>query len=198
MAWNELGHDAEKQNKEIRDRWISVYIGIVAVILAICTMGGGNATKDSTRFNIEATNGWAFFQAKNLRRNALMMSVDELDMTLRTNAALTADGRAWIEDKINSRKADIARLTNDPVGKEGLDQIFAKNKAIEKDRDEALRRDPYFDYGQAFLQIAIVIASVALISNGTMLLLFSVVFALLGILATLNGFTLLVTVPFIG
>ena len=197
MAWNELGRDAEKENKEIRDRWISVYIGIIAVILAICAMGGGNATKDSTRYNIEATNGWAFFQAKNLRRNALVLSVDELELTMKTNPTLTPEARALYEEKIKTRKADIARLTSDPATKEGLDQLFEKNKALEGQRDNSLRRDPYFDYGQAFLQIAIVIASVALISNGSLLLVFSVLFAAFGVLCTLNGYTLLLTIPFV-
>ena len=197
MAWNELGRDAEKENKAIRDRWISVYIGIIAVILAICAMGGGNATKDSTRYNIEATNGWAFFQAKNLRRNALVLSVDELELTMKTNPTLTPEARALYEEKIKTRKADIARLTSDPATKEGLDQLFEKNKALEGQRDNSLRRDPYFDYGQAFLQIAIVIASVALISNGSLLLVFSVLFAAFGVLCTLNGYTLLLTIPFV-
>ena len=198
MGWNDLALDAEKETKEKRDRWISVYIGVVAVILAICAMGGGNATKDSTRYNIEATNGWNFFQAKNLRRNALLLSVDELELTLKANPQFNAEAKALYEDKIKTRKADIARLANDPVGKEGLDQLFERNKGLEKQRDESLRRDPYFDYGQAFLQIAIVIASVALISSGNLLLVFSALCAVLGALSTLNGFTMLFNVPFIG
>ena len=160
-------------------------------------MGGGNATKDSTRYNIEATNGWAFFQAKNLRRNALLLTVDQLELLLKTNPAMPPEGRAAVEAKIAERKADIERLKSDPVGKEGLDQLFVRNKAIEKQRDESLRRDPYFDYGQAFLQIAIVIASVALVTDGTLLLVFSMVCAAVGLLSTLNGFTMFFTVPFI-
>lgn len=198
MAWSELAKDAEKEAKEIRDRWISVYIGIVAVILAICAMGGGNATKDSTRFNIEATNGWNFFQAKNLRRNALLLSVDELELALKANPQLSAEARALYEEKIKTRKADIARLTSDPASKEGLDELWNKNKELEKQRDESLKRDPYFDYGQALLQIAIVIATVALVSNGTLLLGFSVLCAILGSFMTLNGFMMLVNVPYVG
>ena len=197
MAWNELGRDAEVDNKAVRDRWISVYIGVVAVALAICAMGGGNATKDSTRYNIEATNGWAFFQAKNLRRNALVLSLDELELALKANPSFPAEAKALYEEKIKTRKADIARLTSDPVAKEGLDEIWKKNKSLEEQRDFSRRRDPYFDYGQAFLQIAIVIASVALISSGNILLIFSAVCGLLGALCTLNGFFLLLKIPFI-
>ena len=48
---------------------------------------------------------------------------------------------------------------------EGLDELFAKGRRLEAQRDEARRRGPYFDYGQALLQIAIVLASVAIISR---------------------------------
>jgi hypothetical protein len=198
MAWTELSRDAERENKEVRDRWIGVYIGVIAVALAICAMGGGNATKDSTRYNIEVTNGWAFFQAKNLRRNALVLSVDEMELSLKTNSSLSPEARGLIEAKIKERKADIERLKSDPASKEGLDQLFERNKALERVRDDSMSRDPYFDYGQAFLQIAIVIASVALISSGNLLLIFSAVCAALGALCTFNGFTMLFKLPFIG
>ena len=198
MSWNELGRDAERENKEFRDRWIGVYIGCVAVLLAICAMGGGNATKEATRANIEVTNGWAFFQAKNLRRITLQLSVEELELTLKTNPGLTPDARTLIDERIKARQVDIARLKSEPKTKEGLDELFAKNKALEAERDESLRKDPYFDYGQALLQIAIVIASVALISPSSILLIFSGLCAVLGTLCTLNGFTLLLKVPFIG
>ena len=41
--------------------------------------------------------------------------------------------------------------------------MFAKGKSLEAERDVALRKDPYFDWSQALLQIAIVLASVHLI-----------------------------------
>ena len=80
MVWDELGRAADEANQRDRDRWIGVYIGVLAVILAICSMGGGNAAKDATLKNIEATNTWAFFQAKNLRRQALRLQVEQLEI----------------------------------------------------------------------------------------------------------------------
>jgi Domain of unknown function (DUF4337) len=61
-----------------------------------------------------------------------------------------------------------------------------------------MRRDPYFDYGQAFLQIAIVVASVTLIMSGNMLLIMSAICAAIGALCTFNGFTLLFKLPLVG
>jgi hypothetical protein len=198
MAWDKLNDDAARENKEARDKWIGIYIGCLAVGLAVCALGGGNAAKDATLRNIDATNTWNFFQAKNLRRINLELATEDLELSMKTTQGLTAEARQLITERIAARRADIARLKSDPAGNEGMDQLMAKAKGLEKERDEAMQRDPYFDYGQAFLQIAIVVASVALIMSGNMLLIMSAVCAVIGALSTFNGFTMLFKLPFLG
>jgi hypothetical protein len=198
VVWDDLGREAGDENQRDRDRWIGVYIGVLAVILAICSMGGGNASKEATLKNIEATNVWGFFQAKNMRRHTLRLEVDQLELTVLSNPALTAEARAAIEAKIADYKKIDAELTSNPKTNEGLDELFNRGKALEAERDEAMRQDPYFDYGEAFLQIAIVLGGVAIISSGSMLITASAVVGALGALMTLNGFTLFFTIPFIG
>lgn len=89
-------------------------------------------------------------------------------------------------------------MTSEPDTGEGITELLAKGKSVELQRDRAMRKDPYFDYGQALLQIAIVLASVAIITGGTSLLVLSAVLAAFGALSTLNGFTLHFTLPGIG
>ena len=67
---------------------------------------------------------------------------------------------------------------------------LVKGKALEVQRDRAMLKDPFFDYGQALLQVAIVLASIAIITGGTSLLVLSGLLAALGIVSTLNGFFL--------
>lgn len=195
MALDEIAEDAAKDH---RTKWIGVYIGVLAVILAVCTLGGGNAAKDATLKNIEAANTWNFFQAKNLRRHVLRTQADELELVALANPSLSAETRAAIEKKVADYKAEDRKLTSDPKSGEGLDELFMRGKALETARDLALRKDPYFDYGQALLQIAIVLASVAIISGGSAVLIASAVMGVAGTVITLNGFLLLVAVPFIG
>ena len=57
--------------KDDINKWVGVYIGLLAVLLAICNVGGANAAKDAGRANLDAANTWAFFQAKNIRRTAV-------------------------------------------------------------------------------------------------------------------------------
>jgi hypothetical protein len=180
------------------NKWVGVYIGILAVLLAICGVGGGNAAKDATRANIEAANTWAFFQAKNIRRTAIAMAADELELQLAAQPSMASDARQAFEAKIKDYRGTAQRLTTDPERKEGLDELFVKGKALEVERDVALRKDPYFDWSQALLQIAIVLASVHLIIGNLMLLGLSGGLAALGILLMLNGFTLALSLPLLG
>ncbi len=189
--------DAFMGDDKSREKRIGVYIGLLAVMLAIVSTGGGNATKDATLRNIEATNLWSFFQAKNLRRASYQLATDELELMLKLMPAAPAEARAATEAKIKSYRDQIARLTSDKERNEGLDELFARAKAVEIQRDLAMRRDPYFDLSQAFIQIAIVLASVAIISSGNMLLMGSLGLAILGTLLGVNGFALLVPIPFV-
>jgi len=193
MALDELG---DSKNLSSRDKYIGVYIGVLAVILAICSMGGGNAAKDATLKNIQASNTWAFFQAKNARRQALRLQSDDLEMRLAVEPDLSEDVRQKISARIADYKAQDAKLTSDKENMEGLDELWEKGKSLEKDRDVALKRDPYFDYGQALLQIAIVLASVAIISGGNFLLVVSMGLGTLGLISTVGGFTLAFPMPF--
>ena len=74
--------------------------------------------------------------------------------------------------------------------------IHGKGKALEAERDEALKRGPYFDYGQALLQIAIVLASIAIIAGGNALLVLSLILGVLGTVSASGGFTLAFPLPF--
>lgn len=198
MVWDDLGRDAKDENSKDRDRLIGVYIGILAVLLALCTLGGGNATKDATIRNIEASNTWAFFQAKNMRRHVVRLQIDGLELRLATEPGLTDAAKAAIAARLaDYRKQDVL-LTSDKEKGEGLDELWQKAHAIEAERDIAMRKDPYFDYAQALLQIAIVLASVAIIAGGNFLLGVSVLLAAAGIFMGLEGFTLFWPLPFLG
>jgi Domain of unknown function (DUF4337) len=198
MAFRDLIDTVEEKSTKNRDRLIAVYIGILAVALAICSVGAGNATKDATARNIEAANAWAFFQAKNIRRNDIRLQIDSLELKITTEPDLPAAARSVIEDKLKGYRAYEARLTSEPDTGEGVEELKLRGKTLEAQRDVAMSKDPYFDYGQALLQIAIVLASVSIITGGSSLLVLSVVLAGAGAIVTFNGFTLAFTLPYIG
>ena len=196
MSLEELAEQSAE--KDERNKWVGVFIGVLAVLLAICNVGGANATKDATHANIAASDTWAFYQAKNIRRTATLLSISELELMLAAQPGMPGEVKKRFEEKINEHRAEAQRLLTDPKTKEGRDELFAKAKALEIDRDIALRKDPYFDWSQALLQIAIVLASVHLIIGNLWLLALSGGLGGLGVLLMLNGFTLAVKLPFVG
>ena len=75
-------------------------------------------------------------------------------------------------------------------------EIEREAKAAEAVRDRNQKKDPYFDYAEVLLQIAIVTASISILSSSRPMFWFSLVLAISGTLLSANGFTLLVHVPF--
>jgi hypothetical protein len=170
-----------QSDKELRDRWTGVFIGVIAMFMAVCTMLGNNATKDANRFNIEANNSWNFFQAKNLRRQVVRMQIDQLELELLAAPGMPEAARTAYRKKIDDYKALDIVLTSDKAKQEGLDELFAKSKALEVERDLAFRKDPFFDWAQTCLQIAIVLASVCLITGTLWLVYVSAALGLIGV-----------------
>jgi hypothetical protein len=198
MVRDDIGISTEAERKGEREKWIGIYIAVLAVVLAICGMGGSNATKEATLKNIEASNTWAFFQAKNIRRHVLRVQVDELELLVASQPNMPEAAKTALEAKIQQYRAQEKALSSDPQSGEGLQELQEKGKTLQAERDVAMKRDPYFDFSQALLQISIVVASAAMILGGNFLLIVSGLAGAFGVLLTLNGFTLMFAIPGIG
>ena len=133
------------------------------VLLAICGVGGANATKDATRANIEASNTWAFFQAKNIRRTAFGLAADELELMLAAQPGMPDEAKRNSRTRSRTTATQYRSLTTDPRSRKAWTSCSSRPRRWRLERDVALRKDPYFDWSQALLQIAIVLASVHLI-----------------------------------
>src|SRR5436190_21917766 len=96
-------HEAEETSEEasrtrFRNR-AALLIAIIAAVLAIGGLGGGNATDDMIANNIKASDTWAFYQAKNVRQTVLEVAVTELESDL-ADTGLTPEHRARIERQL--------------------------------------------------------------------------------------------------
>ncbi len=185
----------EAKNEADLDRRIAIYIAFLAVLLSICSVGGGNASKDATRTNIQASDTWAFYQAKHQRETAYKLAAEGLRLRL-SEPGLPDATRKEIEKTLAAYNAEIVHLDSDTQKGEGKKELAAKAKDFENERDAALRRDPYFDFAEAFLQIGVVLASASIVLKNSSLLWGSGFLSFLGFLLMLNGFTLAVSIPF--
>lgn len=146
---------------------IALLIAILALMLAFAEIGGKNAEQDALARNIEASNLWAFFQAKTIRGTTLRTAAEAMEVEL---AGTTEPAtRERLQKRIDGWKATIARYDTEPETQEGRKELIARAKAAEARRDISSARDDKYDIVSGLLQIAIVIASAAIITGVTML-----------------------------
>jgi hypothetical protein len=189
------GHEADDR---FRNR-AALLIAIIAAILAIGGLGGGNATDDMVANNIKASDSWAFYQAKNVRQTMYEIAADELKSSLASGTVPVA-GRAAAGARLKDYEGTIARYDSEPdpeapndlLKGEGKKEIMARAKSHEAAFEEASARDNNFDLAEVLLQLALVLGSVAILALNRWVLGLSALLGLVGSLLTLNGFLLLV------
>ena len=172
-------------------RRAAVVIGIMAMLLAISGLGGSNATKEMLNANIQASDAYAFYQAKNIRQTSDQLAADQLEAMLLTQPDLPEDMRAQLQSRIEGYKATVARYESDPSTGEGKQELLLKALDYEQRRDRAARQDPNFDSAQALFQIGIVLGSVSIVAVSRRLLLLGIILGALATLLMLNGYFLL-------
>jgi uncharacterized membrane protein YkgB len=186
--------DKDRETDRFKQR-AAMTIAIFAMVLAICGLGGSNAGKEAINNNVLASNFWNFFQAKNMRQTAYMLAADELEFGWINEPAIPDTVKQSMRTRLDQYKRTIARYETEPDTREGKKELIERAREHEKLRDHALKQDPYFDYAEALLQIAIVLISVAIIANLAWLAWFGGAIGIVGIVLTINGFTLLVEIP---
>jgi hypothetical protein len=96
---------------------------------------------------------------------------------------------------MNFYRQTAKRYESEPDTREGKVELLERARQHEQLRDHALKQDPYFDYAEALLQIAIVLISVAIVADLIWLSYLGGALGLLGVLLSINGFLLLVEIP---
>jgi hypothetical protein len=178
------GHGiVEGENKKI-----AILISVLALFLAIAETLGKSAQTDSISFNVEASNLWAFYQAKTIRKTTMETAAEqmEVDVKLAKDAAV----RELLEKRVNDWKERAARYESEPKANdkgEGRKELMARALQAETKRDHALAKYHSFEFGSAAFQIAIVLASSYLITGVLYLLWAAGGVGVIGIIFTAIG-----------
>ena len=174
-------------------RRVAITTAVYAVMLAIAALGGNNAMKEMLLAQQQASDQWAFYQAKVIREHAYRVQQKRLEVDLaERGASLTPEVRQQYEALLGEFAAEAKRY-----GAEKKD-IEQDAKKWEHERDVNRKRDPYFDFAEVLLQIAIVMSSVSILATSRLLYGISSVLAVCGTLLMLNGYTVMVALPFFG
>jgi uncharacterized protein DUF4337 len=188
--------DQEKANDRFKQR-AAVSIAILAMLLAITGLGGANAGKEATNNNIYAANQYAFYQAKNIRQTDYNLAADAIELAFLQEGSLNPEARTALKAKAEAYRKTAARYESEPETKEGKKELMVRAKDYESKRDYALKQDPYFDYAEALLQIAIVLISVSIVATLPWLAILGGIVGATGGLLMVNGYTLAIEIPFL-
>lgn len=194
MAEVELPNTEELE--EIRakafTRRVALVTAIFAVILAIASLGGNNATKEMLLAQQQSSDQWAFYQAKVVREHLYRSQKIRLEADLLEKGSnMKPEVRKHYETMLKKMDEEEVRYNKEKK------EIEQEAKKLEHERDVNRSKDPYFDFAEALLQISIVMASISILAVSRPVFFFAVVLASLGSLLTLNGFLLLFRLPFL-
>ena len=201
---DQISETAEEQAARAEDeaadgrfrKQAALAIGTLAMLLAITGLGGDNATKEMVNANIQASDTWAFYQAKNVRQTEYRLALDALQLRLQTETTLTPEQRSAIERQAANYQDTINRYESEPSTGEGKKELTEKAQGFEAQRAHAGQQDPNFDYSQALFQIAIVLGSVSIVAAARWLLWLSLGMGLIAAVLMVNGFLLVFPLPF--
>jgi len=163
---------------------VALLIGVMALCLALSETLGKGAQTSVLSYNIEASNLWAFFQAKNIRRTIVLTAAEE--MTVNAPAA-PETVKAAATKQIESWQKTAARYRSEPEVREGTVELAERAKEMEKKRDTALAKYHHYEVASAAFQIGIVLASATVITGMLVLTWLALGLGGLGVLFTAIG-----------
>ena len=185
----------QQRNEERFRRRTAILIGVLAMLLALTSLGGDNASKEVVNANILASDTWAFYQAKNIRQTSYRLAADELEGHVLAQPGLSAELRGQLQERLAQYQGTIDRLESEPATDEEKRELTEKARVLEAKRVRYQRQDPNFDYAGALFQIAIVLASVSIVALSRPLLWLGLALGGVACLLMLNGFFLFFELP---
>jgi len=156
----EQADHAKEASEENRN--IALLIAVIALCLALSETLGKGAQTESISKNVEASNLWAFFQAKTIRRTVVQTAAEQVKI-----AGAPADDatKAAVQKQIDEWQKTAARYRSEPSTREGSEELSERAKRAEEERDLATEKYHHFELASAAFQIGIVLASASIITR---------------------------------
>lgn len=166
-----------------RNKKVALLIAVIALFLAFSETMGKSAQTNALNHQIEASNLWNFFQAKNIRRTLTLVAGEEM----KTNLAGSVEEprKAAMSKQIDEWTKTAARYRSEPEagGGKGEGTVELSRRALEEQakRDIWLAKYHHYEVASAAFQIGIVLASATVITGMIVLSYLSIGLGLLGI-----------------
>lgn len=169
---------------------VALATAILAVALAFASVGGNYMTKELLLAQQQASNQWAFYQAKVIREHLYRVQAEQVELALaERSASMPAAAREQAEGRMVKYREEAERYSKEKK------EIEAEAGRLERERDFALARDHNFELSEVAFQVAIILGSVTILSGTRRIFVASLVMGALATLLALNGFFLITKFP---
>ncbi len=176
--------------EEKKEAWLN-YMALTTVVLAVCatlsTFKGGGYSTRSVMSQTQASDQWAFYQSKSIKGYLYEMEKDRMELELKATAG---KGAGAVQDDYRKKIADYEKKIAKYDGEKGAIQKEAKR--FEGVRDDAQRHGQAFGIAVIFLQVAILISSIAALIKKRYVWILGVTVGVVGIVYFADGFLLFI------
>jgi hypothetical protein len=179
--------------EEKKEPWLN-YLALATVILAVCatlaTFKGGQYSTRSVLSQTQASDQWAFFQAKSVKSYIFEARKEMQTLNLLQLSAIVKDSKAMdkirqeADAKIESYKKKLEQFESEKA------LIQKEAKALEAIRDESKLHGSAFGLSVIFLQISILLSSIAALMKKKMVWYGGLIVGAAGVFFFFNGFWL--------
>jgi hypothetical protein len=171
--------------EEKKEPWLS-YLALTTVIFAVCATlstlkGGGFATR-SVMSQSQASDQWSYYQAKSIKGYLYELQKEKLELD--SKAMKSGSLKADYEKRIAAYGEKIGRYDNEKK------EIMKMAGELEARRDESQKHSGAFGLAAMFLQIAILLSSIAALMKQKYFWFIGMGTGCLGLLYFFNGFFL--------
>ncbi len=169
------GIEGAHHHDDGRARGTAVLIAALAACLALADLGEKSTQNEYITRHVDLSDQWSFYQAKNVRATVRAAEASVLESLPDSPA---------VAQRIKAARDEEARMRDDPQGNDGMKQLAARTEAESALRERAFHRYHQYEIVVSGLQIAIVLASISVV---TRLIWLAIAGAGLGAVASLYG-----------
>jgi len=182
-AHESMEHAEHAEHAGSENKKIALLIAVIALCLALSETLGKGAQTETIAKNVEASNLWAFFQAKTIRRTVVQTAAEQAKLGTPADDA----AKAALQKQIDDWQKTAARYRKEPETHEGSEELAERAKHAEHEREEATEKYHHSELASAAFQISIVLASATIITGMIWLAWISGALTLAGIAVTALG-----------
>lgn len=174
--------------EEPKEKWLN-YLALTTVIFAVCATlstfkGAGFSTK-SVLSQTQAANQWAYYQSKSIKGYLYENQKEALELELKARkGSMSKTAITDYEKKIELYAQKINKYDFEKA------EISKEAKRLENQRDDAQKHTGIFGVAVIFLQIAILLSSIAALMKKKLIWLAGSASGAGGLIYFANGFLL--------